>query len=152
MLFCVDGSDLSVRAVTAGAALLRPDVTPLVVTVVEPPDSMMVTGTGMAGGTMAPAEYDALLESRLDEGRQVAADAAARLGLAEADTRVLTGSSGPAICTFAAEVDASAVVLGSRGRGGVKRALLGSVSDHVVRNAPCPVVVTGVEGLVDDDG
>jgi nucleotide-binding universal stress UspA family protein len=31
--------------------------------------------------------------------------------------------------------------MGSRGRGGIKRALLGSVSDHVVRNAPCPVVI-----------
>jgi nucleotide-binding universal stress UspA family protein len=33
--------------------------------------------------------------------------------------------------------------MGSRGRGGIKRALLGSVSDYVVRNARCPVVVTG---------
>jgi nucleotide-binding universal stress UspA family protein len=32
---------------------------------------------------------------------------------------------------------------GSRGRGGLTRALLGSVSDYIVRNAPCPVVVTG---------
>jgi len=31
-------------------------------------------------------------------------------------------------------------VLGTRGRGGLRRAVLGSVSDHVVRNAPCPVV------------
>jgi nucleotide-binding universal stress UspA family protein len=38
---------------------------------------------------------------------------------------------------------ARAVVLGTRGRGGIARALLGSVSDYVVRNAPCPVVVTG---------
>jgi nucleotide-binding universal stress UspA family protein len=34
------------------------------------------------------------------------------------------------------------VVVGSRGRGGIRRALLGSVSDYVVRNAPCSVVVT----------
>jgi nucleotide-binding universal stress UspA family protein len=33
--------------------------------------------------------------------------------------------------------------MGSRGRGGIKRALLGSVSDFVVRNASCPVVITG---------
>jgi len=32
--------------------------------------------------------------------------------------------------------------MGSRGRGGVKRALLGSVSDYVTRNAPCSVVIT----------
>lgn len=39
-------------------------------------------------------------------------------------------------------VGTDAIVIGTRGRGGIKRALLGSVSDYVVRNAPCPVVVT----------
>jgi nucleotide-binding universal stress UspA family protein len=34
-------------------------------------------------------------------------------------------------------------VIGTRGRGDIKRALLGSVSDYLVRNAPCPVVVVG---------
>ncbi|HEU4494392.1 MAG TPA: universal stress protein [Rubrobacteraceae bacterium] len=41
----------------------------------------------------------------------------------------------------AEEIGAGLVVLGSRGRGGMKRALMGSVSDSVVRHAHCPVVV-----------
>ena len=52
---------------------------------------------------------------------------------------------------FATEVGAAAIVLGTRGRGGFKRALLGSVSDYVVRNAPCSVLVTG-ESVSDDKG
>jgi nucleotide-binding universal stress UspA family protein len=32
-------------------------------------------------------------------------------------------------------------VLGSRGRGGIRRALMGSVSDSIVRHAHCPVLV-----------
>ena len=56
---------------------------------------------------------------------------------------VLEGNPGDAVCSYAGEIGAKAIVMGSRGRGGVRRALLGSVSDHTVRNAPCPVVITG---------
>jgi nucleotide-binding universal stress UspA family protein len=52
-----------------------------------------------------------------------------------------SGDAGPAICRLAEEVEADVIVVGSRGRGALKRALLGSVSTHVTNNAPCPVVV-----------
>ena len=39
------------------------------------------------------------------------------------------------------ELAAGLIALGSRGLGGVKRALMGSVSDSVVRHAHCPVLV-----------
>ena len=48
----------------------------------------------------------------------------------------------PGAGKIARDESATAIVIGSRGRGGIKKALLGSVSDYVVRNAPCPVVVT----------
>ncbi len=142
MVLCVDGSELSVHAVRAGAALMRAGVSPVVVTVVEPADPTLVTGTGMAGGTMSATEYETLNEARRAEGQAVLDEAVESLRLPEAETVVLEGAAGPAICHLAEEREAAAVVLGSRGRSGFKRALLGSVSDHVVRHAPCPVVVT----------
>ena len=39
------------------------------------------------------------------------------------------------------EIGASLIVMGSRGRGGLRRALMGSVSDSVVRHAHCPVLI-----------
>lgn len=51
------------------------------------------------------------------------------------------------IVELAEEVDAGLIVLGSRGHGGVSRALMGSVSDAVVRHSHCPVlVVRSVDG------
>jgi nucleotide-binding universal stress UspA family protein len=50
---------------------------------------------------------------------------------------------GPAwseINAVAKEVGADLVVIGSHGRQGISRALLGSVAERVVRTAPCPVL------------
>ena len=46
-----------------------------------------------------------------------------------------------AIVHLAEEIDAGLIVIGSRGFGGLKRALLGNVADSVVRHAHCPVLV-----------
>jgi nucleotide-binding universal stress UspA family protein len=45
------------------------------------------------------------------------------------------------IVALADELGADLIVVGSRGRGRIRRALAGSVSDWVVRHAPCPVLV-----------
>jgi len=47
----------------------------------------------------------------------------------------------PAKVLLDAAVGAVMVVVGSRGHGGFVGALIGSVSQHVVAHAPCPVVV-----------
>ena len=46
-----------------------------------------------------------------------------------------------AIVHLAEEIDADLIVIGSRGFGGLKRALLGNIADSVVRHAHCPVLV-----------
>ncbi len=50
-----------------------------------------------------------------------------------------------AIIHTAEELGAGLIVMGSRGLGGVRRALMGSVSDSVVRHAHCPVMVVRPE-------
>ncbi len=49
--------------------------------------------------------------------------------------------SSPADALLRAAEDAEILVVGSRGRGGFRELLLGSVSQKVVHHAPCPVVV-----------
>lgn len=46
-----------------------------------------------------------------------------------------------AIVHLADEIGAGLIVMGSRGLGGLRRALMGSVSDSVVRHAHCPVLI-----------
>jgi nucleotide-binding universal stress UspA family protein len=45
------------------------------------------------------------------------------------------------ILRVAEDIDAGLIVMGPRGRGGVRRALMGCVCDSVVRHAPCPVLM-----------
>lgn len=142
VVLCADGSEISTQALAAGLALLASDVHPVVATVVEPLDQMLVTGTGFAGGTMSPEAFDEQSRQEIADGERVVAEVVAALGLDGAETAVLRGDPGTALCDLAAERGAAAMVIGTRGRGGFKRALLGSVSDVVVRNAPCPVIVT----------
>ena len=49
------------------------------------------------------------------------------------------------IVNLAEEIRAGLIVVGSRGLGGIRRALMGSVSDSVVRHAHCPVLVVRKE-------
>ena len=58
---------------------------------------------------------------------------------AEVEKRLVEGDPAESLVTEAE--DADLVVVGSRGRGGLTSALLGSVSGHVVHHAGCPVVV-----------
>lgn len=65
-----------------------------------------------------------------------------KLGEQELDTiDVRIGDPGAEICRVASERGADLIVLTSHGRTGMKRLLIGSVAERVVRLAPCPVLV-----------
>jgi len=140
VLLCTDGSELAESALREGLALLGPADRVVVATVVEPVDPTLVTGTGLAGGVLSPVEASRMEDQSIADATGVLTATCDRLGLTGAETRILLGSAGPALCELAESLPASVVVMGTRGRGGLRRAVMGSVSDHVVRNAPCPVL------------
>jgi len=57
------------------------------------------------------------------------------------ETHLCMGSPVDQILCVAEEIDAGLIVIGSRGLGGVKRILMGSVSEGVIHHARCPVLV-----------
>jgi nucleotide-binding universal stress UspA family protein len=145
VLICTDGSERSEAALRAGLGVLAAADRVVIATVVEPLDPMLVLGTGMAGGVMTPSEASVMQQSVEEHGRSVAERLRTDLGLDAAEVQVLAGSAGPVICDLAMALPASVIVVGSRGHGGFRRAVLGSVSDHIVRHASCPVVVTTID-------
>jgi nucleotide-binding universal stress UspA family protein len=58
-----------------------------------------------------------------------------------ADTMVPQGPAGTALIEIASERKADLIVVGTVGRTGLRRALLGSVAESVARGAPCSVLV-----------
>jgi nucleotide-binding universal stress UspA family protein len=76
------------------------------------------------------------LESQLRAAKQIALDA----GAPSATTTLLQGRPATAILDFATASECDLIVMGTHGRTGVKRLVIGSVAEHVVRAAPCPVL------------
>ena len=74
----------------------------------------------------------ARLDSLCDTGRQ------AGVGC---EIATLDGGAAEAIVEHAKKVAAELIVMGTHGRTGWRRALLGSVAEQVLRHATCPVVV-----------
>lgn len=148
LIVATDGSDLAIRAAAEGLALTRAADKLLVVSVADLIDpSLAEDASGHAAASMTYEDVEAQHGEARAEGRAAVDKTAKDLRFVESapadvETRVIEGEPGPALCRLAADVGASALILGSRGRGGLKRAFLGSVSDYVVRNAPCPVVVS----------
>lgn len=76
----------------------------------------------------------------------------ARAAGVTAEFLVWEGDPGSSIAAAAEAEAADLVVVGTRGRSGAERMLLGSVSDHVVRHAGCPVLVVRPSGRRPDAG
>lgn len=143
VLLCTDGSDLATSAIRQGLGLLAPGTRTVLLTVAPPVDPTLVTGTGFAGGVMSVDDKNDLVDAQRHAAKTIVDEAIDELGLSGIETMVELGDPGHTICAVAERLPASVVVLGTHGRSGIKRAIMGSTSDYVVRHCPCPVLVQG---------
>lgn len=102
-----------------------------------------VVFTNFAMGEPSSVEYVQFTgELRAKAQRELQALAAAEVhGEVIAKSFVRSGSPTGEILGMAASMPADIIVISTHGRTGLKHALLGSVTEHVVRRAPCPVLV-----------
>ena len=153
VLIGTDGSEDAIAAARRALELLDSSATVTVASIMEEPVAATAGfESGFAGGMATPEQVQIEWEAVESAGKAAVADTVAALDASSPIEQVVrVGSAGPELCRLATELDADVVVIGSRGRGAIKRALLGSVSTHVVHNAPCPVMVIRA-GVLDGDG
>jgi nucleotide-binding universal stress UspA family protein len=139
VLMATDGSDMSVEAARRGATLLgRPEKVTLLTVIGEIPGD---DAGGFAGSVYTAEEQEEVWNAEMKGAGEELMRAAQALTGAEISKRIEVGDVPSTICRIAEELSVDVIVVGSHGRTGIKRFFLGSVSEHVVRHAPCPVLV-----------
>ena len=97
--------------------------------------------SGAEGGTVGgAADGDERRSALRERGEAIVEKASAALGNVETATAVESGNPHATILDYADENDIDLIVMGTRGRTGVERYLLGSVAEKVVRLSDPPVV------------
>jgi nucleotide-binding universal stress UspA family protein len=144
VLLPTDGSEIALEAATRGLALLASATTVTLLDVVS--DLPVDTGGGIEGPILTPDQADELQRSEALGAQRSMADTEAAIKTVVASTttidqRTEMGDPAAMICSVARDLGVDVVVIGSHGKGFLSRVLLGSVSEHVTRHAPCPVLV-----------
>jgi CPA2 family monovalent cation:H+ antiporter-2 len=135
ILIATDGSPSAAEAVDFGLELAAEQgATPVFVHVVPAFD--VLPAGGLAPTAAIPHEVSARDWAPIVEANQKARER----GI-EAEKKILTGDAADEIVAYADSIDADLIVVGSRGHGVFKSALLGSVSRGVLHEARRPVLV-----------
>lgn len=137
ILVCIDGSECSAKALKEAIRITKCGESELTVLHVA-----RVSSSWYASESHAPIDRHQLELEKKGKGYVDDARAeTARAGI-EAKTVLATSVNSPvkAITRYAARNDVDLIVIGTRGLG-LKRVLVGSVSNGVVRHAHCPVLV-----------
>lgn len=140
LLIAVDFSEPSMRALEAGAALAR-DLQAKVVLVhaFDPiPDVLVGTWTPVVDPSR-PFRF----EHKVEEVRELSQQWAQKLRDADLEVETVARDGDPVdvVLEEARRTDAHTVVVGSHGWTGLRRLVLGSVSEKIVRHADRPVLV-----------
>lgn len=103
--------------------------------------AVYVLDTGVYTGLPMETAWEGvgdLLRSDAEDALERAVEIGDAAGL-HVETHLVEGRPGSQIVRVAEEAECDLIVMGTRGRGGIDRLLLGSVAEKVVRTAPVPV-------------
>jgi nucleotide-binding universal stress UspA family protein len=154
VLIAYDGSDQAKGAIVEVGRVLGAGRRAVVLTVRGPIEHFEFVGLGGAT-TLDPATVSAMQDSAHNEATAVAEEGAelAREAGFEAEARVEVGSSPwQEIVAVGDDLDADVIAIGSRGRTGLPKVLLGSVASAVAQHSRRSVLIVHPKaGERDDD-
>lgn len=151
VLLAYDGSDQAKDAIAEAGRVLGAGRRAVVLIVREPIESFEFVGLGGAR-TLDPATVSAMQEAAQNEAINVAEEGAALAREAgfDAEARVESAPSAwQEIVAVADELDADVIAIGSRGRTGLTKVLLGSVASAVAQHSRRSVLIVHPETLGD---
>lgn len=150
ILVPLDGSEHSLRAVEIAIQIAKKfdgQITLLHVYAVDVRPIVMPEPTTLTPPSvpiMAPADFSKVVEAARKAGNTILANGENKVKAEGVQTETLLkeGHTVQEVLETAKDGKFNLIVMGARGVSKIREILLGSVSDGVIRNAPCPVLVT----------
>lgn len=139
ILLATDGSDYSTIATDYALDFAEKNGSEVEILTVTPPISYPVTPIGTEFAPQAP-----LFLEEIQEAAQMIIERAAEKFEAKGvsfTTRIDMGDPAEVICAEAEKHHVDLIIMGTRGKTGISRFLMGSVSTRVVNHAACSVLV-----------
>ncbi len=136
MLCPTDFSPSSAKALEIAGSMARDRSAPLLVLHVAPKPLTTLGGTE----AVPPMPDEINLKDARDQLARVKAPAGVKM-----EARLEMGEAAAVILSVARETNCQMIVMGTHGRSGLSRLLMGSVAEEVVRKAPCPVLTLKAE-------
>ncbi|MGZ4875169.1 MAG: universal stress protein [Candidatus Angelobacter sp.] len=146
ILLAVDDSDFSKASIEMLAREIRPDNAEVHILNVVESMALISPAYGFGTGPVFAQDYTSIIQEWRVQGEATVARAAKVLQSAGFNTKTIVreGDARTSILEYADEWRPDLIMVGSHGRRGLDRFLLGSVSDAVARHAHCSVWIVRI--------
>lgn len=145
ILLTHDGSPLSSLAIEHASDLAKTYASSVIVLQVVDSVTRMVAAINASAMAFETQEiYESIFKTEKENAEKNVQDIQSTLkkaGVKNVTTTILEGDARDKIVAVAKKEACDLIIMSTHGRSGIRRALLGSVAEDVVRHAPCPVLL-----------
>lgn len=106
---------------------------------------LYVANTAALADLPMESSWEGVSSALRNQGEEAVESVREQVGELPIETAIVDGSPSKEIVSYAEETGCDVIVMGTHGRSGVNRLLLGSVAERVVRSAPMPVLTISVD-------